>query len=358
MYTVCCCVLSLSFIACSNSDENAIEAKPVEIMLSAGFDSAIGEETRGEGSIYSNTVISGNPLSLSIVRIDQASETDASYLPYAEDANDGQTPLAGKLYGLNRDVRMRFDVDEYYLSRTQNNKTKLIAWYPSIHSGESEWEVDNSSGEAVVTFTIDGETDILMSNLVEGDRDNPYDGTDNRLVFRHLLTRIKVRVYTTDADVGDIWGGLRSITIADKAQNCKVQLPDVASDSDTYPTTIVFGADKQALAIIPKNPADNSGIEEYDEGVLPVPVVDEYVEGAEVGLAGYAMIAPEDDALYLTIETENVTSSSLKINAPEGGAFQAGHSYTIAIGLITAHEILITATVQEWDKAGEENVEF
>lgn len=347
-------LLSVFLFGCSADADHLTEAIPAEITVSTGFGSVSAVETRSGGSITESEIQKGKPLPLSIIRTDQKSESDALYLPYSKVA-----PLPGRMESSGSDVVVKFDTSEYYLARDNNDYTKLIAWYPSVHSGESEWEVDESSAEATVHFTVDGETDILVSNLLEGnEKVAPFDQATDKLKFQHLLTRIRVRVYTTDAAVEDMWGGVKTISIADKAQSCMVQLPDVNSPSNTFPTGITFGEEKAALSIIPKDPSDNSDIADYDDGVLPIPVVAKYTAKDPVGLAGYAMVAPEKGALYLTIVTEKMTTAPpLEVNAPNDGAFEAGHSYTIALGFTTTHGIRVNATVQDWEDAGGEDVD-
>ena len=345
-------ILAVVFSACSGSDESIRESRPVEILVSTGFGSASGVETRVAGSIGKERIFSNGPLHLSVVRIDQISESDASYLPYTErnEHGQGQAPRSGCLEGYNSDIRMKFDTEEYYLLRSQNNNTKLIGWYPQVDNeiNGSSWLVDN--GVATVNFTVDGQTDILMSNLVEGNVDHPYKEESNKLIFKHLLTRFRVCIYTTDANVPAVWGGVTGVSLVGKSQVCRVQLPSVESPSNTYPTDIIFDGNSN-LPLIPKDPVDNSPILGYDnpDNALPIPVVDGYVEGDDIGFAGYAMVAPEADALFLIVQTKYRTSLPIKIEAPLVDGFAAGSSYTIALSVNANAVVPAGVTITDWD---------
>jgi len=344
-------LFAAAFSACSESDYNSLESNPVEIVVSTGFGSASGVETRGIGSIHTNGILTNGPLPLSVVRIDQSGESDGSYLPYTSSNTDGvgQAPRRGRLEKFNLDIRMNFDTDEYYLSRAQNNKTKLIAWYPSVDEGGSVWGIDGS--KATVEFTVDGETDILISNLVEGNKEKPYTGdSDNKMMFKHLLTRFRVRVYTHESEVEDFFGGVKSIVIAGKAQSCTVQLPDVGALNNTDPSDIKFDGDG-VLPIIYKDPANNNPIEGYDNDAkaLHIPLIgtDTDKNDSDTGLAGYAMVAPEASEITLLVETEERAESTVKIKAPDGG-FVAGSSYTLAIEFRTKGLEIMSVTIHDW----------
>jgi len=314
----------------------------------ADLDSASGVQTRGAGSIYGKDIQSGSPLALSAVRLDQVSEVDDAYLPYT--ASGAQAPRAAQLGRKDGALQMSFVTEEYYMARAYNNQTKLIAWYPAVGSG-SAWAVND--GTATVSFAVDGDTDVMVSNLMEGSRDNLFIGAGRTLRFEHLLTRIRVRIYTLDEVVEDVWGGVTEITIAGKAQTCKVQLPTVSSADGVYPTVVTFqGSD--ALSLIPRDPTDNTLIGTYVDGVMPIPLVEQYEEGNGVGLAGYAMIAPETNALYVTVTTKEKTSNPVKITAPPDGGFKAGNSYTIALGVTATAIIFTSVKINDWETEEED----
>jgi hypothetical protein len=348
-------LLAAVFSACSR-DEHP-DSKPVEILVSTGFGPVSGVETRGEGSIYEKDILSEKPLSLSVVRIDQTSESDDAYLPYTATVADGVgAPRGGRLTRFNTDIRMAFDDKAYYLSREHNNKTKLIGWYPAVgDNGGSVWAVDGS-GTATVSFTVDGETDVLMSDLVEGSKDKPFLN-NNKMTFSHLLTRFRVRVYTFDTAVEGQFGKIKSITLAGKAQTCVAQLPAVSAvSSGATPETTFTGGDN--LPLIHKDPADNTAIT-YP---LSVPLLNSAADnGPTVGLAGYAMVAPvaKTDQVILNIETENQGTKTVKIPAPDtapnADGFAAGKSYTLALEFNTKGIEFVNVTILDWAEEEEIN---
>jgi hypothetical protein len=351
--SVICSLLTVAFSACTGNDEIISDSRPVEIIVSTSFGSVSGVETRGEGSIYTDNILSGNPLPVSIVRLDQTSESEAAYLPYTATAIDGVGgPRPGDLSKFNLDIRMNFtDVpEEYYLPREQNNSTKLIGWYPAVGGVDgSEWAVDN--GVATVSFIVDGETDVMMSDLVEGSMDHPYNKEDNKITFSHLLTRFRVRAYTYDAEVEDDFGKITSISIAGKAQTCIAQLPAVDGASNSKPTIDFTG--EAYLPIIEKNPADNTSVS-YD---LSIPLLASPADNnTNVGLAGYAMVAPvaNTDKVTLIVATQNKNPIEVEIQAPDqapnADGFAAGKSYTLALEFRTKGIEFINVTILDWDE--------
>jgi hypothetical protein len=242
---------------------------------------------------------------------------------------------------------MTFDRPEGYLSRTVNNKTKLIGWYPPVDAsdGPSIWNVDNS-GAATVSFTVDGKTDILLSNLVEGDKDHRFDGSNNNsMVFNHLLTRLAVRVFVRSADLADEWGKVKSVTIRDKAQTCVVRLPDVEAPGNTYPDPATFTGNG-TLPLIYENPGVNV--------TIPVISGDKDADGSLKGtaLVGTAMVAPGMDAdadanrITLDVVCENKEASVI-VPAPDG-KFNVGKSYILTLEFLPTEIALQANTIHDW----------
>ncbi len=199
-----------------------------------------------------------------------------------------------------------------------------------------------------------------MSNLVEGDQSNPYtgmaaNGENNRMVFKHLLTRLRVLAYTYDADAAEVFGRIRSITIAGKAQTCTVRLPGVDAPSDTNPedSDIEF-IGSGALPIIYRYPENNTPIPDYEKfKAIPVPVIERRTKPGDAGdpntgVMGYAMVAPETNEITLLVETEARGTYTLRTAAPAGG-FAAGKSYTLSLELMVLESVaFIELTAQDW----------
>jgi hypothetical protein len=352
-------LFAVAFSACSGDDESISDSKSGEIAVSTNFDSVFDVETRGEGSIYKEHILAGGQeLPLSIVRLDQ-NETDGSY-PSSYTATNvdgvGQAPRKGRLRRNNLDILMSFVGIEYYLSHPLHDKTKLIGWYPTVGNG-STWSVD-ASGTATVSFDVNGDTDIIMSNLdlVEVSQPPPNPTTTTTMTFDHLLTRFRVRVYTYDPDVAGLYGGVKSISLTGKKQTCVATLPD-ATTSDK--AIVVFNGNDN-LPIIRRNPVSNSVIE-YNNGVLPVLYYESGQKVTDSALAGYAMVAPETkvvpetNKVDLVVETEkgSTTTYTVSIAAPTGG-FAAGKSYTLDLEFRT--DIKLGIVIKTWVDDG--NVEI
>ena len=366
-------LILLLVVACSDNNNPALESIPVEIVVSTGFASASGVETRGvqtrgEGAVDRERILN-RALPISMVRIDQVSESDASYPPYTQEnvSGQGQAPRNGYLAQFESGIRMHFELLEKYLSREANNQTKLIGWYPAVGTRGSSWSVAASGGGAdgtdpvaTVGFTVDGETDILMSNLVEGDQSHPYtgvsaNGESNVMTFKHLLTRVRILAYTYDADAAAVFGRIRSITVPGKAQTCTVRLPEVDAPSNTNPedSDITFTG-SGALPIIYRYPENNTPIPDYEKfKAIPVPVIERWTKPGDAGdpntgVMGYAMVAPETNEITFLVETEGRGTYTLRTAAPAGG-FAAGKSYTLSLEFLILENIgFINLSAQDW----------
>jgi hypothetical protein len=316
---------ALLFTRCTNDDAVPV-AEPLEIRVSAGF-VAGGVESRSTNGDYSYETLADKPLPVSVARLDQILTTGA-YLPYTTEAL-----RAAQLKGEDGEIWMTFNPKEDYLARTsggEHDNTKLIGWYPPVgDTTGSAWSVDDE-GKATVRFTVDGQTDILMSALVEGSRKNTFGASpDNGMLFKHLLTKFAVRVFTRDEDVANEWGKVKSIKIKGKAQQCAVVLPGADSPNNTLPTDITFTGN----------------------GDLVVYAPDEYIAVPNIGdaprddapLVGTVMAAPEENKITLVVECENKTGT-----VDISKKFLAGSSYVLSLEF-TDHIGLVGCELGEWD---------
>jgi hypothetical protein len=327
---------ALLFPRCSHDDTVPV-TEPVEIRVSAGF-VAGGVESRSANGVYSTDILAGTDLPLSVVRLDQTSGVVAAYLPYTSTNTGGGTgaPRPAKLKGESGEIWMTFNQEETYLVRQENNKTKLIGWHPQVGSGagRSTWSVDGL-GNATVGFTVDGETDILMSNLVEGARNNHFGASGNGMAFKHLLTRFAVRVFTRSAALANEWGPVQSIKIKGKAQQCAVVLPGVDSTPNTTypdPAGISFTGTGD-LPLIYEDP-DNNPV------TIPVITGATNGDGFLVGttLVGTTMVAPEvssdaqENKITLEVVCEHKSGTVDIIPGTDiDGIFAPGSSHVLSL---------------------------
>ena len=107
------------------------------------------------------------------------------------------------------------------------NEISFAAWYPWPENAE-EKGYDYSSGNdgTVVSFPIDGKTDILYSTPVSGSANNNFGVME----FNHALCLYNIYVYAMvyeDADgnddmISNAWGALQDMKIVDMPERCEI----------------------------------------------------------------------------------------------------------------------------------------
>lgn len=361
-----CGLCTLLLWSCS-TDDNASHTDPIpaEIIISTGFGSASGVPTRGAGIVNPSDISDrGRVLPVSVARIDQTT-VGGDFFPY-----DDITPVSGYLSPFDESVQLRFTDGEYYLPL--NIGTALVGWHPTVGDGVV-FSVNTS--EATVEFAIDGDSDILLSDVLLGSANSPFDQDGTTMNFYHLLTQLRVKVYGVDAGVEEEWGGVTVIEVMDTPTGCTVTLPDLNASGVSFPIsgkdiTYAFASETGHLPLIQKDPfSSTEAIKVLDYGVgnpLTIPDLSGEAESTiitDAALTGYAMVAPIDDTgtLTLRVSTSEQDPVLVDIPFPENGegekAFPEGYYHTIYLEFSDSG-IRPGITIAPWDKGNEEDVEL
>jgi hypothetical protein len=220
---------------------------------------------------------------------------------------------------------------QYYLNG--GNSSKFIALYPAG---------TYNSSDGTFEYSIDGTTDIIASQAVEGSKGSPILTT---MAFEHLLTQVKVSVKAGGSNAEEVaakWGKVKSISIKDKKVTAKVTLPS-PNGTAVVKASIAESGTKEDLPLHITHTGGTGG--------MPIPTT-----GTSV-YYGYAMFVPPvvEGGLTLTLQTENYSLEK----ATNIMAFGAGQAYSIDINF-TLTEIEIStkgdvkgATLEPWGELGE-----
>jgi hypothetical protein len=183
-----------------------------------------------------------------------------------------------------------------------SRKSKFISVYPNNGT---------FSSSTVAFAALDGKTDVMCTNLVEG-----YKGitTMPTMTFSHLLTGIEVWVKAkpsvgtgeTVADIQYMWGQVQSITVTDKSIGAVVTLP-AATGTGTATIAAAAGTGA-ALSLWNTTTHAAPGAATLDETATAF---------------GYALFLPTtgtSEALSFSIttqggDTQTVTASAVKYEA-------------------------------------------
>lgn len=354
-------ISAVLFAGCSKNESEGtqpIDNSSVEMLLCGGV-KAPGNVVP---TLSSRAVIDssyGSELGVAFARIDQ--DTDGNY-PTDYSAVTELTAkwkvnaTSNKLPAADADASdIVFDTKQYYLSRVSNNSSKLVGWYPG-----------NAVASGAISFAINGETDIMLTEELEGNKKevfgiNASDASKNKIFhFKHQLALLKVLAYATDTDAAGVWGKVKSITLKEQLPTCKI----------TLPATVAFEGEAADLALVKKQVADDADITyDLELGIADAPAEptdpdagetetpgagdgEDVTEPAEPKNneveCGYAMIAPiaADGSLTLVVETEKGGSLEVPVSVPAAG-FQKGYTYDITLKF-TAVTIEPKATITDW----------
>lgn len=330
----------IALAGCTSSDLTGDQREPVivgdqEIVLSSG----VGEQPVADSRAVINATLPTAGLDVAIIRLDETgvpkafpawnTVTTANVLSAHVDAtsgqvafNDGATPPVAK--------------PQYYLAN--GNKTRLQGFYPK----------DGTVASEVITWTIDGANDIMVSNYADGDKTTKF-GNTNKLTFEHLLTQIIVKAYGTSQGALDNWGNIKKISIKDQNLTCRYTLADGAvgngffsgKTGTSHLPIIMKKTDDTSLS--PDYAADGSGLAfDYDNSKTKATV------------CGYAMFQPAAaNTVTLIIET----AKGGTIEKPITQELEKGYAYNVILKFTTT-DIVPEVAISAWKTGTDIEIEM
>ena len=307
------CLLSalLLLAGCSEESVDRLEEGRAKIAVNA----LVPCESPAEAA--TKAVVDGSqPLTLSFVRADEPS-AGGIYGSYGAEFTGKRAARAGI-------AALDFDPVQYY--QEEGLKTKITGWYPggAAAAGSGEGFYDISAG--TVSWTIDGDQDILTAYVQEGSSTAQM----SHFVFTHRLSQIQFWLYAENSRVAALWGAVQSITVLDQPAQCTLDLPDPA----TAATAASFTATGSADFTVRNLPA----------GDLPT-------TAARVG--DPVMIAPRTNyALQASIVMANGKTVSVAVPARTYGM---GEVTAIKLRFISTEVQVETLTISDWTTGGELN---
>ncbi|MBP3527209.1 MAG: fimbrillin family protein, partial [Alistipes sp.] len=208
---------------CSKESVDRLEEGRAKIAVNALFPC----ESSAEAT--TKAVVDGSqPLTLSFVRADELSA--GIYGSYGAEFT-GRRAAGADFAPLD------FTPVQYY--QEDGLKTKITGWYPggAAAAGSGEGFYDVSAG--TVSWTIDGDQDILTAYVQEGSSTAQM----SHFVFTHRLSQIQFWLYAENSRVAALWGAVQSITVLDQPAQCTLDLPDPATAATAASFTATGSAD-------------------------------------------------------------------------------------------------------------------
>lgn len=301
--------------------------RPVQIALSGGVARSVASDgvfssaslpPAGKaviGSDYAGT------LQVAFARLDQ--QQDGSWPAYSA----ATAPLNATLAAGSGERAITFSTAQYYLSRNTNNDTRLVGWYP-----QGSW----SAGS--VSFSIDGKTDIMLTQELTGNKTagSRFGQSGKVFEFKHQLTRLNITAYADGDAAAALWDAVTGIVLKSQTTSCSVALP----------ATVSFGNESADLTLPAKTVADDTQI------AYPLSLLAGADNAAE---CGYAMIRPVDAGSSVTLAVTTSVGGTYEVPVALEGGFKAGYAYDVPLKF-TATGIEPTATIGAWEDGGKVEV--
>lgn len=256
---------------------------------------------------------------------------------------DDNTPVEIKLNaGVNTVTKAIVTTENlskaYFANGNETNVYTTTPWTANIANGKITFDPaqyypgDNSSiyikgfapegiyKEGVVSYTITGDEDIIVSEEINGSKNTPM----TEVAFGHLLTQLQFEVVAANSDVTTAWGILSSIELTEQ------------------PTALELDLSKNELAKATIPVLTSLTTKGYTAAAIPTTATS----------AGYIMILPEQTSIPLKITTIDGGVKTVTAQLAGGVATAKGKAHKIT--LTFAAEVTATATVTEWgiDGAG------
>lgn len=332
----------LTLASCSKSElanRPVVENDMVEIMATS---KALTIETRApfEGSIASDNTLTAVVL---------GSTTTADYTTTYCDGEMTFTDDNTTAVGFNT-------TSKYY--PVNDDMVYFCALYPTP---ATDWK----DIAATAKYTFDGKKDVMAAAEVNNNKSGAMAGTVPSFTFKHLLTKLVVKVQADDDAAVGVWGNIIGITLV-KADNANVN------------TTAVVTL-KDGTATFEDPAADGSGMKFYciDADATPKYTEDAVDETNKITLtttaeeAAYSLVAPimaKNSATHLVLSVVTdldgtKTTKEVEVNLKEaqtGSPFinsTQGKAFEITL-TFKATDIQATATVTPWEEGGNSEVEI
>lgn len=337
----------LTLASCSKSElanRPVVENDMVEIMATS---KALTIETRApfEGQIASDNTLTAVVL---------GSTTSGDYTETTPRYCDGEMTFA------NNTTAASFATPQYY--PVSDATIFLCALYPTALA---DWKDIATKAK----YTFDGKTDVMAAAEVSGKKSTAMAGTVPSFTFNHLLTKLIVKVKAENEAAQNVWGDITGITLV-KAMNGDV--------FDTAEVTLATGAATTGTAF--SNPAaDGMAFYRIDAAAY----TDNAVDDADNKIAltttaeevAYSLVAPitaENGVKHFTLSVdtklgETVTTKEVsfdlykaKVGEEDPAVFSGdtqGKAFEVTL-TFKATEIVATATVTDWVKGGNSEVEI
>lgn len=327
IYILSILFLGLSASACHDIFDEAELEDDMQIRLKSSIP-VTSVMVKSEGWDYDSQIDGG--LSLSFFRWDEGGQTDVKRLQ----------PLAGVLEGTpdpsdNWSRSIHINPAQYYKDRTSD--VGFIGFYPSLTNDKwvksnTDYFTNDSQGRPTLTFNIDGQTDVLVSDFQKGN----YETGINNLTLSHALCKYDIYVYAADQDTKDQWGDVEDIVLMNLPEQMFVHLPEDITDP-SQPVEFSFTP-------APDSPSEYTPTTISADTDLPIGLANKRYIGSYLGGS------PAIGVLGVSVTAENAESSSPVSIARN---FRPGYAYSIILRFSSHGVINADVVVEDWHQGAD-----
>lgn len=292
------------------------------------------------------------------------------------DVTSGGQALRSTSFNPSQNYEIEIDTSDPQSPDTTFHKTRMVGWYPRTYvlpteeNGQASstarfrdsdcfYSDDRSSG---VTFkgVLDGQTDIMVSNMKEGMHiSDAFRGGDERAVppfghresvpdysnyftFRHYLSAVRVYINCKNIDLSLLsWGEIRNVVFPDQPTSVTVRLPEAP---DAF-GEVVEGSwsDPEDMDIITTPIDGNSG----ETVSFPVSIADDINDGIDGEIyLGYILVRPGVDTGFEIHTDAGIFSLEIPVDYTDADGtprkrLEPGKIYNINVEVSTDGELAV-----------------
>lgn len=219
-----------------------------------------------------------------------------------------------------------------YYHGDQNTYSYLKGYYPKT---ATLTKASASPAYVSATWTIDGATDLMVSDYLTGNKTNA--GAAIPLEFRHLLSKITIKIVAESANVADRWGTVSAVKIKNQPVNITHVFDGVSANQYA-----------SALAATPGNTDIN--VRKVTANQITDALADAVSLTTSTTSFGQAMVYPATTYTIQVTTSLGGTPSPITATISGVGA-EAGKNHEITL-TFKSGEITATTTVKQWEDSG------
>ncbi len=331
-----------AFTACSNEElAPALSGGGVEIALRSNTIDASGVATRAP---FADAISTSNVLEARVV----GSITD----------NFVGTAYVNGIMKFNGGLAANFEADGLTgssLFPDGVNPVHLFGVYPAT------WNI-SAGGQADFTFT--GKEDVMATEKVSTLKQNVIDGSYKELLFKHLLTRLEVKLSAASTAVSTLGDVTAIKLIGDETAGTTPVNNRVLVANNGAPMNATFSSVSATSMNFYSLSLDGNGAKVYTDNAPAT-----YTLTTASTFVAYSMVAPvtasaankKEYFLELTTTAAGVKRIPVDLKSSANTDFAgstAGRSFVVSIYFKSNLEIAVDATVEAWIEEGEWQGEY